>query len=113
MNIIIKKPVISEKSISQGAVNKYTFQVARGSTKKQIAYAIANLFKVTVVKVNTIKLPGKPKNFKRIKSYRSNRYHAVVTLKKGDRISLFEDNSQEKENKDVPKKVESIEKSKE
>lgn len=101
MRIVIKKPVISEKSISQGAVNKYTFKVARGSNKREIAAAITKLFKVTVVKVNTMKLPGKPKNFKRIKSYRSDRHHAIVTLKAGDKIALFEDNSQDKKTKDT------------
>ncbi|RLC37923.1 50S ribosomal protein L23 [candidate division Kazan bacterium] len=104
MSIIIKKPIISEKSISQGAVNKYTFQVAGGSTKPAIAKAIEKLFNVTVIKVNTVKLPGKPKQFKRIKSYRSNRHHAVVTLKAGDKITLFEDSSQDKEAKESPKK---------
>lgn len=103
MKIVIKKPVISEKSVSQGTVNKYTFKVTRKSTKREIAKAIEELFKVTVVKVNTLKLPGKPKNFKRIKSYRADRHHAVVTLKAGDRIALFEDGSKDKDTKDKAK----------
>jgi len=99
VNIIIKKPVISEKSVSQGAVNKYTFKVTKNSTKPEIARAVGKLFKVTVTKVNTIKLSGKPKQFKRIKSHRSDRHHAVVTLKAGDKITLFEDSSQDKDTK--------------
>lgn len=99
MKVIIKKPVISEKSISQGAANKYIFAVAKQSTKREIAKAVAKLFKVTVTKVNTLKLPGKPKQFKRMKSYRADRYHAVVTLKQGDKITLFEESSKDKEDK--------------
>jgi len=91
MSVIIKKPVISEKSISQGVTSKYTFLVNKKATKPQIQDAISKLFNVTVVSVNLINLPGKEKRFKRIVGRRSNRKHAVVTLKSGETITLFEE----------------------
>jgi large subunit ribosomal protein L23 len=89
---VIKKPIISEKSIAQGVVNKYTFLVARTAEKAQIARAIEKLFKVTVTDINVINLAGKMKKFRRQTGQRDARRKAIVTLKKGDRISLFEEN---------------------
>ena len=91
MKVIIKKPVVSEKSISQGAVSKYTFVVNVDATKPQVAAAINQLFKVKVTDVNIVNTPGKVKVFKRIKGKRSDIKKAVVTLKAGEKITLFEE----------------------
>lgn len=95
MKVILKQPVISEKSISQGAVSKYTFVVGEDATKPEIAKAVESAFKVKVTKVNRLTLPGKPKRYRRISSQRSDRHYAVVTLKSGDRIPLFEEGGSE------------------
>ncbi|MFH0905655.1 MAG: 50S ribosomal protein L23 [bacterium] len=105
MSVIIKKPVISEKSIAQGAVNRYTFLVNRGVNKQQLAQAVEALFKVKVANVNSVKLPGKPKRFRRLVSHRSPRQHMVVTLKSGDRIAIFEENAKEPTEKAPEKKA--------
>src|SRR3990170_415683 len=55
---LIHRPVISEKSISQGTVNKYTFVVDKSASKPLIADAIAKLFKVTVEDVRIINQRG-------------------------------------------------------
>jgi len=89
---IIKKPVISEKSISQGTVSKYTFWVDVSANKYLIADTVAKLFKVTVREVNIINQQGKLKRFKRVAAKRSDRKKAIVTLKAGDKIGLFEEN---------------------
>ncbi|AKM84781.1 TPA: 50S ribosomal protein L23 [Patescibacteria group bacterium] len=89
---LIHRPVISEKSISQGTVNKYTFVVDKSASKPLIADAIAKLFKVTVEDVRIINQRGKLKRFRRVLAKRSDRKKAVVTLKSGDRIALFEEN---------------------
>lgn len=89
---VIKRPIISEKSIAQGVVNKYTFLVNQAATKEQVAKSIEKLFKVTVTNVNIINLAGKQKRFRRQLGERSARRKAVVTLKAGDRITLFEEN---------------------
>jgi len=88
----IKRPIISEKSIAQGVVNKYTFLVASAAPKAQIARAVEKLFKVKVTDVNIVNLAGKQKRFRRQLGTRSARRKAIVTLKTGDRIALFEEN---------------------
>lgn len=89
---IIKRPIISEKSIAQGTVNKYTFLVNATAGKSEVAKAVEELFKVKVTDVNMINLTGKLKKFRRQTGARAARRKAIVTLKSGDRIALFEEN---------------------
>jgi len=81
---IILKPIITEASMI-GAANedgkrKYTFKVALGSTKPEIAWAVKELFKVDVEKVNTINMSGKKRRYGRYEGYTSKWKKAVVTL---------------------------------
>jgi len=91
MRIVIKKPVISEKSVSQGATNKYTFLVDGSADKYTVAKAVSELFKVTVEAVNIINIPGKVKRFRKTEAKRSDKSKAIVTLKAGQKINLFEE----------------------
>jgi len=84
-------PVISEKTVYLGQENRYAFWVAPSSTKQEVAYAVENLFKVDVIKVNMVSLPGKTKKFRGVTGRRSVRKKAIVTIKKGQKISLFEE----------------------
>lgn len=88
---IIKKPVITERSMEGLADNKYTFEVAVDAGKIEIKKAVEEIFGVKVVKVNTIKLPGK---WKRMGVYRGQRpdvKKAVVTLSADSKkIEIFE-----------------------
>lgn len=94
LSSVIKKPVISEKSISaQSSGNKYTFLVEGRATAQQVAKSVKETFGVEVVKTNIVNLPGKVKRFRRIKGERAGRKHAIVTLKKGQSIPLFEEES--------------------
>jgi large subunit ribosomal protein L23 len=89
---VIKKPVISEKSITaQSGGNKYTFLVEHDATAKEVASSIKGSFGVDVVKTNVVNLPGKKKRFKRILGVRARRKHVIVTLKAGQSIPLFEE----------------------
>ena len=56
---IIKKPIITERSMMGALDNKYTFEVAIDAGKVEIKKAVEEIFGVKVAKVNTIKLPGK------------------------------------------------------
>ena len=56
---IIKKPVITERSMMGAQDNKYTFEVAVDAGKIEIKKAVEEIFGVKVAKVNTIKLPVK------------------------------------------------------
>ena len=91
---IILRPVISEKSMDQSTVNKYTFAVADDANKMQIKEAVEELFKVTVTNVNvmTTKRKEKSRNRRRGRQvgYTSPWKKAVVTIKAGDSIEFFE-----------------------
>ena len=58
---IIKRPIITEKSMAQGDIKRYTFEVAKDANKIEIAKAVEEIFGVKVAKVNTINYDGKAK----------------------------------------------------
>lgn len=87
---IIIKPVVTEKSFSLLEDNKYTFIVDKRATKTEIKSAVEEIFKVSVLGVNTINVKGKPKRVGRNAGYKADRKKAVVTLKPGNKIPLFD-----------------------
>ncbi|MEW6662814.1 MAG: 50S ribosomal protein L23 [Bacillota bacterium] len=88
---IIVRPVVSEKSIGQMQdTNKYTFIVDNKANKVEIKKAVEELFKVTVLNVNTLKVPGKKRRQGRFQGLTPERKKAVVTLKDGDKIQVME-----------------------
>lgn len=96
---IIKKPVITEKSLSSAnQENVYVFEVDRRANKNQIKEAIEQLFKVTVLDVNTVTKQRvyKATGRKRLKVLAAKTKHAFVKLKKGDSIKLFDVSGGEK-----------------
>ena len=58
---IIKRPIISEQSMEQTEMKRYTFEVAKTANKIEIAKAVEEIFGVKVAKVNTINVSGKAK----------------------------------------------------
>lgn len=87
---IIIKPVITEKSMNLLADNKYTFVVDRRANKTEIKNAIENIFSVKVENVRTMNVNGKLKRMGRFEGRTPNRKKAIVTLKPGQKIRLFE-----------------------
>ena len=87
---IIIRPVISEKSYDMIEHNRYTFEVAKTASKPQIANAISEIFDVTVSKVNTINVTGKPRRVRAAKGKTRDWKKAIVTLKAGDSIEFFQ-----------------------
>ena len=88
---IIRSPVVTEKANrAQMASNKVTFEVDPRANKSEIKKAIESLFKVKVLKVNTITTPGKVRRFGASQSQQSDTKKAIATLKAGDKIQLFE-----------------------
>ncbi len=89
---VIKRPIITEKSTAQVAENKYTFEVDRRASKNEIGQAVEKLFGVTVLDVQTANVRGKETRSgrRRTVSKRSDWKKAVVTIKEGDKIELFE-----------------------
>ncbi len=87
---IILAPQLSEKSSEQTeTLNRYFFRVHPRANKMEIKRAVETLFKVTVQKVNTMNMPGKPKRERSMNYGRTTAWkRAVVTLKQGDSIDL-------------------------
>ena len=81
-------PNITEKSTSLSEFNKVVFKVHKGASKNSIKKSIEKIFKVNVIKVNTINLKGKTKLVRNKKAYKSGYKKAIVTLKKGQSIDL-------------------------
>ncbi|MEK7096503.1 MAG: 50S ribosomal protein L23 [Patescibacteria group bacterium] len=96
MTEFIKKALVSEKSFREVAAGKVTFVVDKRATKEEIAKNCAELFKVTVLDVNTTNIIGKVKRTKKGMGKRSDYKKAIITLKKGDKIDLFEIEEEEK-----------------
>ena len=84
----IISPTITEKATSLSEFNKVVFKVHEGASKNSIKKNIEKIFKVNVVKINTINLKGKSKMVKNRKVYKSGYKKAIVTLKKGQSIDL-------------------------
>jgi large subunit ribosomal protein L23 len=87
---ILKKPVITEKSMSLVQGNKYTFIIALTANKVEVKKAVEELFKVKVKKVNTVRVKGKAKRVRNIVGRTPEIKKAIVTLREGDRIEIFE-----------------------
>jgi large subunit ribosomal protein L23 len=84
----ILAPVITEKATLLADHNKVVFRVAMEATKEDIASAVEQLFKVKVVKVNTLIQKGKTKRFRGHPGRRSDIKKAVVTLEEGQSIDI-------------------------
>jgi large subunit ribosomal protein L23 len=84
----ILSPVITEKATMLTEHNKVVFRVAQDATKDEIASAVEELFKVKVVKVNTLNVKGKTKRFRGHLGRRSDIKKAIVTLQEGQTIDI-------------------------
>jgi large subunit ribosomal protein L23 len=88
---IILMPLVSEKNSNLRAdQNKYVFRVDTKANKLQIKSAVEELFKVRVDEVTTMRMHGKPKRLGRFEGRRPDWKKAVVRLKKGETIELFD-----------------------
>lgn len=88
---IIKKPIISERSMDDMADKKYTFEVDMRANKTEIKKAIEQIFGVKVEKVNTISITGKYKRMGAHIGKRPDRKKAIITLTQDSKeIEFFE-----------------------
>jgi len=87
---VIIAPIITEKSYRlANEENKYTFKVHPDANKIEIKNAVEKLFKVKVVKVNTINVKPKKKRLGKFEGRTAAWKKAIVTLKEGDKIEFF------------------------
>jgi large subunit ribosomal protein L23 len=90
--MIIISPIITEKSMMDAASGKFTFRVERFARKEEIKKEVEERFKVHVVNISTNILKGKTvrTGMKRTERKLSPVKKAIVTLKKGEKIGMFE-----------------------
>lgn len=90
---LIKKPVITEKSIAlANQENVYTFLVSLKANKSQVKTAVEQLYEVEVERVNTVIMPSKRRRVgkKRLHKLETVNKKALIKLKEGDTIDLFD-----------------------
>ncbi len=88
---LIKGPIITEKTHTmREAANKLTLRVAPKANKIEIRKAIEDIFKVKVLRVNTIHMQGKKKRLGRNEGERPAWKKAIVTLAPGEKIAGYE-----------------------
>jgi large subunit ribosomal protein L23 len=87
---VLISPVVSEKSYGQIVQNRYTFRVHPDAHKTQIRQAVEQLFEVKVVNVNVVKVQPKPKRRGLTRGTKKGWKKAIVQLKPGDTIEIFE-----------------------
>ena len=76
--LLIKKPLISEKATELAEQSKYVFMVNPRVNKNQVKELIEEIYGVTVIKTNIIRMKRKSNNYKK----------AIVTIKEGDNIDI-------------------------
>ena len=106
MNSIVIRPIITEKSMSTASAGRYSFVVSKGASKAAIKAAVKQQFGVTVVSVSTTVQKGKTQRIgiRRIEADKAAFKKATVTVKKGDKIGIFEPGGGEEEKKESKKK---------
>lgn len=87
---IIIAPIITEKSTAQRESGKYHFVVDKRANKIQVEEAVKSLFDVTPIACNIVNVGGKPKRVRQAIGMTSSWKKAIVTLEKGQTISVFE-----------------------
>lgn len=90
--MIIERPLITEKSLQLASRGWYTFVVDIAASKQSIGQAISSAYKVEVVTVRTVTMHGKVRRVgkRSVHVKRPNWKKAMVTLKKGQKIDVFE-----------------------
>lgn len=86
----IVKPWITEKTQELMSNNKYVFRLRAKTTKREAKVAVENLYGVKVASVNLVNIPEKKRRFGRFAGMKSAVRKAIVTLKKGNKIEIFE-----------------------
>ena len=87
---ILKRPLFTEKNDRmKERFNKYVFEVEMTANKIEIRQAVERIFGVSVVKVHTMRMHGKPKRRGRSSGRRPDWKKAIVTLKEGETIPIW------------------------
>lgn len=87
---VLLRPLVTEKTVAAGELNKYIFEVHRAANKYTVKDAVEQLFNVKVDRVNVMNMKGKPKKRGVYVGKSRSWKKAVVTLVAGYRIKELE-----------------------
>lgn len=87
---VIKRPLVTERSVDMADQGVYSFEVDRDANKLEIREAVESIFKVSVIGVNTLRVHRKQRGRGRFAGYTQVSKKAIVRLKAGDKIDIFE-----------------------
>ncbi|TSC95278.1 MAG: 50S ribosomal protein L23 [Candidatus Berkelbacteria bacterium Athens1014_28] len=99
MKSVVLAPIITEKGVSLSSNNVYAFLVSPSANKHLVSCEIKQIFKVDVVSVNIINIPGKIKRSGKKFGKRSDIKKAYVRIKSGQKIAVFESEEEKKDKK--------------
>lgn len=104
----ILRPVLTEKSVSQEAVNKYTFVVHADATKVDVKQALKALYGVQVAKVNILhnRVKSRIGRSRMPMQKRANTRRAIITLKAGEKLEITKLKAEPAKKAKTPKKAE-------
>jgi large subunit ribosomal protein L23 len=89
MNEVLMRPIVTEKSMLEANAGRYTFEVRPGVNKHQVKDAVESAFKVEVLQVRVLRVPGKTRRVGRKIGRRPDRRKAVVRIAPGQKIERF------------------------
>jgi len=87
---VLIKPLVTEKAGDIGALGKYVFAINPGMNKVEVKKAIRTIYNVEPTKVNIANFSGKKVRYGRVKGKTKSWKKAIVTLKPGDKIEVYE-----------------------
>jgi large subunit ribosomal protein L23 len=87
---VVIAPIVTEKSYHGAVTGTYTFRVHEDAHKTQVRQAIEELFEVHVVRVNILTVKPKPKRRGRVTGIKPGWKKAIVQLKPGETIEVFQ-----------------------
>lgn len=87
--VVLKRPIITEKSMAGTNTGRYTFEVAKEANKLEIAEAVSDGFNVDVIDVHTMIVKGKTRRYGRRIAKRPDWKKATVTLAEGQKIERY------------------------
>ena len=87
---VLRRPLVTEKNTILQTQDKYCFEIAKEANKTQVKQAVEKAFKVSVTAVNIVMVRGKERRVGRRVAVGSSWKKAIVTLKAGDKIQIFE-----------------------
>ncbi len=87
---VLRRPLVTEKGTVLQAQGKYAFEVDRAADKHQIKQAVEKAFSVNVTAVNVVTMKGKRRRVGRQQILTPTWKKAIVTLKAGQKIEIFE-----------------------